>query len=90
MIRLQREPIDYAALVEQVRTPACGAVVLFLGTVRELTDGRATIAAGIPAAVSWSTASGPVIPCSHARSAASICSPAALRPSSVSSPGSVN
>jgi molybdopterin synthase catalytic subunit len=44
MIRLQTEPIDYAALTEQVRTPACGGVVLFLGTVREVTGGRKTIA----------------------------------------------
>ncbi len=51
MIRLQTEPIDYGALTELVRTPACGAVVLFLGTVRELgelgdqsTDGKATVA----------------------------------------------
>ena len=44
MIRLQSEPIDYHALTEQVRTPSCGAVVLFLGTVRELTDGRRTVA----------------------------------------------
>lgn len=44
MVRLQAEPIDYAALVESVRTPSCGAVVLFLGTVRELTEGRRTLA----------------------------------------------
>lgn len=44
MIRLQSEPIDYDSLTEQVRTPAAGAVVLFLGTVRELTDGRVTTA----------------------------------------------
>ena len=44
MIRLQAEPIDYHALTEQVRTPACGAVVLFLGTVRELTGDRVTVA----------------------------------------------
>jgi molybdopterin synthase catalytic subunit len=42
MIRLQSEPIDYAQLTELVRTPSCGAVVLFLGTVRELTEGKAT------------------------------------------------
>jgi molybdopterin synthase catalytic subunit len=42
MIRLQAEPIDYQALTEAVRTPRCGAVVLFLGTVREMTGGRAT------------------------------------------------
>lgn len=44
MIRLQHEPIDHAILTEQVRTPACGGVVLFLGTVRELTEGRRTVA----------------------------------------------
>jgi molybdopterin synthase catalytic subunit len=42
VIRLQAEPIDYADLTEQVRSPRAGAVVLFLGTVRELTNGRAT------------------------------------------------
>lgn len=42
MIRLQHEPIDFGLLTEQVRTPACGAVVLFLGTVRELTEDKAT------------------------------------------------
>jgi molybdopterin synthase catalytic subunit len=44
MIRLQNQPIDYQALTEQVRTSRCGAVVLFLGTVRELTEGRRTVA----------------------------------------------
>ncbi len=44
MIRLTTEPIDYHALTEQVRRPGCGAVVTFLGTVRELTDGRETVA----------------------------------------------
>ena len=44
MIRLQSEPIDYHALTEAVRTPACGAVVLFLGTVREMTGDRQTVA----------------------------------------------
>lgn len=44
MIRLTREPIDYHTLTEQVRRPDCGAVVLFLGTVRELTGERVTIA----------------------------------------------
>jgi molybdopterin synthase catalytic subunit len=42
LTRLQHEPIDFAALTEEVRTPACGGVVLFLGTVRELTEGRRT------------------------------------------------
>lgn len=44
MARLTYDPIDYQALTEAVRTPQAGAVVLFLGTVRELTDGRRTVA----------------------------------------------
>ena len=44
MIRLTSEPIDHAALTEMVRRPACGALVTFLGTVRDLTDGRQTVA----------------------------------------------
>jgi molybdopterin synthase catalytic subunit len=44
MIRLTREPIDYHALTEQVRRGNCGAVVLFLGTVRDLTGERVTVA----------------------------------------------
>src|SRR5436309_8470901 len=44
MIRLTHEPIDYHALTESVRQPNCGAVVTFLGTVRDLTDGRVTAA----------------------------------------------
>ena len=44
MIRLTREPIDYTALTESVRSSAAGAVVLFLGTVREMTAGRRTVA----------------------------------------------
>lgn len=44
MIELTRNPIDYTALTEQVRSPQAGAVVLFLGTVREMTAGRRTIA----------------------------------------------
>jgi molybdopterin synthase catalytic subunit len=42
MIRLTHEPIDHAALTEQVRRPGCGAVVTFLGTVRDLTEGLVT------------------------------------------------
>ncbi len=34
------EPIDPAALVESVTTPQCGAVALFLGTVRDHSDGK--------------------------------------------------
>ena len=44
MIRLTTEPINYAALTEQVQRNDCGAVVLFLGTVRELTEDRQTLA----------------------------------------------
>jgi len=44
MIRLTSDPIDYTELTESVRSTASGAVVLFLGTVRELTDGRQTVA----------------------------------------------
>ncbi|HXG09902.1 MAG TPA: molybdenum cofactor biosynthesis protein MoaE [Gemmataceae bacterium] len=44
MIQLTTEPIDYHALTEQVRRRDCGAVVLFLGTVREVTGGRVTTA----------------------------------------------
>src|SRR5919201_5376174 len=44
MIRLTREPIDYHELTEQVRAPDCGAVVTFLGTVRDLTGDRVTVA----------------------------------------------
>ena len=44
LVELTREPIDTGRLVEFVTTPASGAVVLFLGTVRELTQGRTTLA----------------------------------------------
>jgi molybdopterin synthase catalytic subunit len=44
MIHLTTEPIDYMLLTEQVRRQDCGAVVTFLGTVRDLTDGRVTVA----------------------------------------------
>jgi molybdopterin synthase catalytic subunit len=44
MIRLTREEIDYHALTEQVRCGDCGAVVTFLGTVRDLTGDRVTVA----------------------------------------------
>lgn len=42
MIHLTDEPIDHAALTERVRSPLAGAVCTFLGTTRELTDGRRT------------------------------------------------
>src|SRR5580692_10192583 len=43
MVRLTREPIDYLALSESVRSPHSGAVVVFLGTVRELTGEQVTV-----------------------------------------------
>jgi molybdopterin synthase catalytic subunit len=42
MFKLTTEPIDYQALTERVRRHDCGAVVTFLGTVRDLTEGRVT------------------------------------------------
>ncbi len=44
MVTLTAGPIDYFALTEAVRRPDCGAVVTFLGTVRDLTDGKVTVA----------------------------------------------
>lgn len=44
MIELTRDEIDTAALLAGVTSPAAGAVVLFLGTVREFTDGEQTVA----------------------------------------------
>jgi molybdopterin synthase catalytic subunit len=44
MVSLTTDPIDYHALTESVRRPDCGAVVLFLGTVRDLTGDRVTAA----------------------------------------------
>ncbi len=44
MIQLTREPIDYQAITENVRRNDCGAVVLFLGTVRDLTGDKVTVA----------------------------------------------
>jgi molybdopterin synthase catalytic subunit len=44
MVRLTRNVIDYHTLTEQVRRDNCGAVVTFLGTVRDLTGDRITLA----------------------------------------------
>ncbi len=44
MVQLTKERIDYSALTERVRRNDCGAVVTFLGTVRELTGGWVTVA----------------------------------------------
>lgn len=43
MIRLTHDPIDYHVLTEAVRDPHSGAVVLFLGTVRDLTGDQTTV-----------------------------------------------
>jgi molybdopterin synthase catalytic subunit len=43
MFRLTRDPIDPTPLLEAVRSPRCGAVVLFLGTVRDLTGQQVTV-----------------------------------------------
>jgi molybdopterin synthase catalytic subunit len=42
MATLTREPIDHDMLTEMVRRPHCGAVVTFLGTVRDLTGDEVT------------------------------------------------
>ena len=43
MIRLTSDAIDYRALTDAVLRPECGAAVLFLGTVRELTGDVRTV-----------------------------------------------
>lgn len=42
MVQLTNEPINAASVLELAISPKCGAVVLFLGTVREVTKGRGT------------------------------------------------
>lgn len=44
LIQLVDQPIDSHALVEFVTTASSGAIVLFLGTVREVTSGKRTVA----------------------------------------------
>jgi molybdopterin synthase catalytic subunit len=44
MIELTTQTIDHAGLTERVRRNDAGAVVTFLGTVREMTAGRQTVA----------------------------------------------
>jgi molybdopterin synthase catalytic subunit len=44
MIELTDQPIDVAGVLAAVQTPTAGAVVMFLGTAREFTDGRRTAA----------------------------------------------
>ena len=41
-IELTDKTIDTTRLLEMVQSPNAGAVVLFLGTTREFTDGRQT------------------------------------------------
>ena len=42
MIELTEQPIDTADVLSRVQSNLAGAVVLFLGTTREFTDGRQT------------------------------------------------
>src|SRR5712691_11305097 len=42
MTNLTHQPIDPAAVLAQVSSPLAGAVVLFLGTTRDMTGGRRT------------------------------------------------
>jgi len=44
MIRLTHEPIDAGKLIEAVNRPDCGAIVTFLGTVRDVTGDQHTAA----------------------------------------------
>jgi molybdopterin synthase catalytic subunit len=44
MIQLTPDTIDTGALLRQAAHPHAGAVVLFLGTTREITNGRQTVA----------------------------------------------
>ena len=41
--RVQAEPLDLAALVEQVRDPAAGAIATFVGTTRDHSRGRTVL-----------------------------------------------
>jgi len=43
MVELTKQRIDACALLARASRPDAGAVVLFLGTTRELTDGRRTL-----------------------------------------------
>jgi molybdopterin synthase catalytic subunit len=39
-VQLTQDPIEYVPMVEAARSPASGAIVLFLGTVREMSEGK--------------------------------------------------
>lgn len=43
MIQLTNDPIDTGKILEQVASPEAGAAVLFLGTAREITNGKRTV-----------------------------------------------
>jgi molybdopterin synthase catalytic subunit len=43
MVELTNQPIDSSALLAKASRPEAGAVVMFLGTTRETTDGRRTV-----------------------------------------------
>ena len=42
MIELTRKPLETTSLLDRARSPAAGAVLLFLGVTRQHTDGRET------------------------------------------------
>jgi molybdopterin synthase catalytic subunit len=44
MVKLTTEQIDIGQLCTDVGQPDCGAIMVFMGTVREVTDGRRTLA----------------------------------------------
>ncbi len=44
MVRLTPEPIDVSRLLAEVHRPGCGALVTFLGTVRDFSQGKETVA----------------------------------------------
>lgn len=43
MFALTHDPIDHTAVADAVRRDGCGAVVLFLGTVRDLSGDQVTV-----------------------------------------------
>jgi molybdopterin synthase catalytic subunit len=43
MIQITTEPIDPQSVLASVRSPLAGAVVLFLGVTRQMTEGRRTL-----------------------------------------------
>ena len=43
MIRIQNEPIDIDEIKCAVQDELCGAIVLFVGTTRRMTDGKETL-----------------------------------------------